>query len=107
MSNWATLTEARSLWADAPDEDEVLDLALDAAQEQCEAFAPALGEGAPVPAGYTLAVVTQARSVYRASALANQDGGIGPDGLVIRTFPLDWQVRQLLRPARRGAGLIR
>lgn len=107
MAAWVTNEYARARWADADGlADDVLSGYLASAQEQCEAFAPALAADAPVPERYRQAVVAQARSTYRAVELGNQDGGIGPDGYVVRTFPLDWQVQQLLRPKRSGPGLI-
>jgi hypothetical protein len=95
---WVTPEYVRERWSDAPLDDDVLNSYIDAAQFACEAFAPVLADGVEVPESYRLAVVAQARSIYRSVSLGNQDGGIGPDGFAIQTFPLDWTVKQFLRP---------
>ena len=77
---------------------------LTAAQTQCEAFAPALPDStttANVPANYKIAVLLQARALRRASTV-NEDNGVGPDGLTVTVFPMDWSVKRLLRPERMG-----
>lgn len=105
MAAWVTLDYVRDRWIDAPLDDEVAQSYVDAAQYACEAFAPVLADGVEVPESYRLAVVTQARSIYR-SMTGKQDGGSTDPEFVVQTFPLDWQVQQLLRPKRRGPGLI-
>lgn len=73
---------------------------LDAAQEQCEAFAPLLVAGDPVPARYRIACVYQAREIYRAGMRDEQDV-IGVGDYAIRARPLTSAIKQLLRPERR------
>jgi len=70
---------------------------LAAARTQCEAFAPALEEGEDVPENYRLAQALQARALYR-SGIAGSGDQIGPDGLTVTVFPMDWTVKRLLRP---------
>lgn len=69
------------------------------AQIQCTEFAPALTEGQPVPENYVAAQVLQARALVRAGIVGDGDrGGIPGEGVVV--FPMDWTVKNLLRPAR-------
>jgi hypothetical protein len=104
MADWADLEQARALWADAPDGDDLLGDLLDAAQEICEAYAPALATGAPVPARYTQAVVLQARETWQAM---DRDGDVlGFDGdYAVRVRPLSTSVKSLLRP-RKGRPVL-
>lgn len=73
---------------------------LSAAQEQCAAFAPAprLDEdGQPViPYSWKLAVVYQARALARAARTGSGDQMGGE--FTVTVFPMDWTVKQLLRP---------
>jgi len=101
---WVSDVEAEELWPDAAALDpDVLALLLTGAHEACVQFAP-VPEPTPVPARYKLAQVSQAKAVYR-SLVAGTDGTIGLDGQAVAVFPLDWNVKQHLRPAR-GRPLI-
>lgn len=91
-------------WADAPADDAALARLLQAAFEQCAAYAPALAEGAEVPGRYVLAQLMQARALYR-SVLAGSGEQIGPDGMTITVYPMDRTVKALLRP-RTGRPVI-
>ena len=100
MAPWATAADARTaeLWPDAGDVSEgFLELLLEAAQETCEAYAPALAADAPVPARYRIAVVMHARDVWNASR-RNPEGTMGPEDYAVQVRPLSLDVRQLLRP---------
>lgn len=92
--------ELRAIWPGVDDlEDDALAVVLAAARAQCEAFAPALGEGVPVPQRYRLAQAMQARALARAG-VASTDGSTlgGYEGEPVTVFPMDWQVKALLRP---------
>ena len=93
------------LWPDAPgDVDGVLTMYLDAAQDACTAYAPARTSYADIPESWRLAQAMQAANVYNAS-LAAPGGDIDGGGFGLTAHPLDWQVKQLLRP-RRALGAI-
>ncbi|WP_036963688.1 hypothetical protein [Promicromonospora kroppenstedtii] len=102
--SWITDEQAIGLWADAENlEPDVLQLLLASAYEDCVAFLPELPEGEdyedkPTP-NRVLAQLYQAKSRYNA-LLAGNDGQIGAGENTITLFPLDWQVKQLLRPKR-------
>ncbi|WP_053203797.1 phage gp6-like head-tail connector protein [Jiangella muralis] len=99
-TEWADKDDARLIWPDAVDmDDALLDHLLAVSQELCAAYAPALADGAPVPARYKQAVVQQARETW---SNAQRDGDVlGFDGdYAIRVRPLADSVKQLLRPNR-------
>lgn len=98
----ATLTDARLLWRDAPEDDDELQIVLDAAYGQCVAFAPAAPETPSVAdeARFATAHVMQARALYR-SATAGGGDSFGGEGFTVTVFPLDWSVKLLLRPPGR------
>lgn len=107
---WLTVDDVDTIEAfgftDAGDlAEDVLAAYLDVAKEACIAYAPPLAEGADVPASWRMAQAMQARNLFQSGAAAPADPGEGGTyGITAR--PLDWQVRQLLRP-RRGLGVIR
>lgn len=96
---WATKAEARTHWADAPADDARLDTLLGVATAACRAYAPVLADADPIPAGYMIATVYQAREVYSAAARDGQDV-IGFGDYAIRARPLPDAVKALLRPQR-------
>lgn len=99
---WATPDDAAEHWGDAPNLPAgTLNDLLEVATEQCQAYAPELAEGAPVPRRYTLATIYQARELRAASQRGEQDV-IGVGDYAIRARPLTAAVKQLLRPQRFG-----
>lgn len=103
---WITITEARDQWPDAPMDDDRLQQMLDAAHAQVVAYAPALADGAAVPANYREAELLQLMALGQATA-RNGDDVVGfGDGFAIRVRPLGQDVKSLLRP-RRGKPVVR
>jgi hypothetical protein len=102
---WLTLESARIRWADAPADDVTLYKLLDAAKLQCQAYAPALLLGARPPVNYLEAQYLQARALYM-SSISNQADSVGVDGYQVRSFPLDWNIRALLRPKKAMGGMF-
>lgn len=105
MSRWHDADSARNAWADAPDDDEQLDELLTVARGQVVRYAPQKAadptmaeDSDDVPAAYRVAQLRQAQNIWSASAV-DPAGGIG-DGadFVLRPHPLDWHVKQLIRP---------
>lgn len=96
VTTWLTPDMIPSRWPDAPTGDELEDLII-TAQQQCEIFAPALPDGAPVPARYRMAQLMQARAINTAKQTGAGDT-LGPEGQTVRVYPMDWQVKALLRP---------
>jgi hypothetical protein len=95
---WFTLDAARTAWADAPEDDGRLHTLLVVARTQCLAYAPALAVGAAVPRHYREAQLLQARGVWNAVRTDPNSQQMGADGFAAPVFPLDWTVKQLLRP---------
>lgn len=100
---WVTLGRARQDWADAPTDDVYLYRILEVARIQCLAFAPlALREDGtvpPPPPNFVQAQLAQARAIWN-FAKANPQDQIGMDGQAVRVYPLDDNIRKLLRPRR-------
>ncbi|ONI63908.1 hypothetical protein ALI44B_04590 [Leifsonia sp. ALI-44-B] len=96
---WYTFTTIRDVWDDAPQDDDILRLVMDSAKAQVLEFAPELEEDDPLPERYVLAHLMQTRNLWNASKI-DPDGGMGEGEFVLRPFPLDWQVKALLRPKR-------
>jgi hypothetical protein len=116
MTTWHDIESARDEWVDAPLDDDVLGELLDIAEQQVVAYAPALPEPTdeeledsgwtqPIPAAWRRAQLTQARNIWNA-AKVDPSGGVGDDTFVLRPHPLDWHVKQLLRP-RKGVPRVR
>lgn len=104
MTDWFTeddLEDVRHYW---PGVDEVfpdgLGVLLASARIQCEAYAPALAEGAGVPDNYRHAQTLQARALWRAGEARTADNMGGAEGMTVTVFPMDWTVKRLLRPQR-------
>lgn len=99
-SEWHTLDSVREDWDDAENiADAALWTLLELAREQVLEFAPILADGAAVPLRYREGQRMQARNLATANRVS-PDGGIGEGDFVIRPFPLDWHVKQILRPKR-------
>lgn len=99
-------------WADAPADPDVLASYLLAAYDQCVEYLPHRtcdGERVPVlpdlgsaaEARCRLAQIMQARAIYNSVVTGGGDQ-VGPDGMTVTVFPMDWTVRNLLRPRRVG-----
>jgi len=120
MAIWHTVESARDQWVDAPtddgeDEDATLSELLVVAKEAVLAYAPALDtsddliidedgyivnqDAEAIPESYRIAQLMQARNVWNSSK-ASPSGNLDNGEYGLSTFPLDWQVRQLLRPKR-------
>lgn len=91
---WMTCDEAALVWADAPDDYAVLYEVLTAARTACESFAPAAD---PIPANYRRAQLVQAKAIWAAER-PTFDNRAGDEDMSIGLYPLDWNVKQLLRP---------
>jgi hypothetical protein len=106
MAEWLTLDEVQDWWRDAPADEELLTLYLSSTVEQILAYGPesvALAIAADptaVPDSYRLAELVQVRNIWNAVKSDPASQGIGDEGFVFRPFPMDWTVKQIIRPAR-------
>lgn len=71
---------------------------LEVSQGQVKAYAPALADGAPVPASYRLATVLQARDNWQASRRVGDSVAIGDTAYAIRVRPLSDAIKAMVRP---------
>lgn len=106
LVGWVTVERARSGWADS-DTMSNRELAewLASAYAECEAYAPALAVGVDPSENLRVAQIYQARATWRALS-ENTQNQMGPDGYQIIVYPLDWTVKQMLRP-KRGKPVLR
>jgi len=103
---WLTLDGAREGWADAEAlPDRLLYTLLAVAKRDVLKFAPPIIEGALPPIEYVKAQGDQARNKLNAAKVDPASGGLGDDSFVVKPFPLDWTIRQTLRP-KRGVPVI-
>jgi hypothetical protein len=82
----------------------VLTVYLEVAKAACIAYAPTIPEDGDVPQAYRIAQAMQAANIYNA-AQASPGGDFDGGGYGLTAHPLDWQVKQLLRP-QSGVGVI-
>jgi hypothetical protein len=101
-AGWHTIDSARDEWTvgEATVDDRRLWQLLELAREQVIAFAPALAEDAAIPSSYRAGQLMQAQNLYNAGAVDPATGSTGDDQFALRPYPLDWMVKQVLRPAR-------
>jgi len=97
-AGWATIADARAGWRDAPANDAQLWRLLDVARRQVIEWAPAREAGTRPPSNEVTAQLTQARNVWNAVKSDPANQGIGDEGFVIRPFPMDWTVKNMIRP---------
>lgn len=106
-TTWHDAESARANWADAPYDDDALNELLAVAREQVVRYSPSKKDDAnvqpdseAVPVHYRLAQLRQVQNMWQA-ANVDSTGGVGDGGgFEIRpvTHPLDWHVKQIIRP---------
>lgn len=101
VSGWHTMSSARALWIGAPVDDVDLYELLTVARDQVLDFAPARFSepGAEVPVRFKRAQLMQARNIWNASKKDEQDQ-MGGEGFTVTVWPMDWSVKNLIRPKR-------
>lgn len=101
MATWHTPASVRAEWEDAEHiGDDLLAQLVTAAQDACEAFAPALPvDSTTIPDRYRLAQLMQVKNLWNAQQTA-PSGEFGGETFAIQPRPLDWHVKALLRPQR-------
>lgn len=101
-ANWLTTSEARTDWSDAPSDDRLLQMYLDAAREKIEAYAPAALVAADVEEILPRLLLAQralVRDLWNAlHANASADTDIGYDSFAVTRFPMSLHVKDLIRP---------
>ncbi|WP_419817005.1 hypothetical protein [Glaciibacter flavus] len=102
-TGWYTVDEAREDADDFRDQltDAVLYRLLTIARNDVLAYAPALPVTTPAtlpPAHYVASQLAQAVNVWNANRVDASNGSEGDGTFTIRPFPLDWAIKQTLRP---------
>lgn len=96
---WHNLDSIQEAWDDAANlDDEQLFELLEIAKQAVLAYAEALELDQWPPTNYWKAQAMQAQNVWNSSRVNPVSGGDGDGSFVLRPFPLDWQIKQLLRP---------
>lgn len=95
-TGWHTTVTARHNWPNSISDEFLYEL-LAMSRTQVEEYAPALPEDTKPPLRYRQAQLMQARNTLNA---AKTDPSTSADGelFILRPFPLDKNIRQLLRP---------
>ncbi|MEX1079808.1 MAG: hypothetical protein WED09_11945 [Homoserinimonas sp.] len=105
MTTWHDIETARDEWVDAPLDDDALTTLLAVAKQQVLAYAPTLPAVDPpvepeeIPDNYRYGQLEQAKNLWNAGRV-DAGGGVGDDTFVVRPHPLDWIIKQILRPRR-------
>ena len=105
LVGWVDQDVVALYWPEAEDLDPtVLHSYLLAAYEQCVLFLPPVEFApwpVPTPERFKHAQVMQARALFRSNVTGSGDA-LGGEGLTVTVFPMDWTVKNLLRPSRIG-----
>ncbi|QDZ14243.1 hypothetical protein [Humibacter ginsenosidimutans] len=120
MADWYTLETIRAQWREAPSNDDVLQQVLDASKASVLVYDngwswrrdPSLsvdGDGntidfpgdypeGKVPSSLVMGQRAQARNLWNANRVNPQNGDVGTDTFTLQPFPLDWVIKQIIRP---------
>lgn len=127
--DWYTVDTIGADWPDAPTTSaSVLQQLVDAGKQQVLAFdngytwantatlntdvngAPVAYPGdypaGAVPSNLVLAHRMQIRNLWNAAAVDPSNASTTDDTFIVRPFPLDWMVRQIIRPKTGGLGFV-
>lgn len=98
-NGWHTLDSARQEWGDAEALSDLnLFRLLELSRQQITVYGPTLAEGAPVPENYKRAQLMQARNLLNAIRVDPASGNTGEDTFSLTPYPLDWVIKQVVRP---------
>lgn len=107
MAKFYTAEEAAQAWAGlgVPDTAQLADL-LEVSRAEILAFSPVTDE-ANIPAGHRWAHLQHAKNIWNAQNV-NPSGTIGDDaqGFALTPHPIDWSIKQRLRPRRIFGGVV-
>lgn len=101
MATWYTPQTIKAVWREAQSiSDTELGELLEVAREECEAYAyPAdIAEPAAIPARVALAHRLHAQAIWNSQKTAGRDDDNTLSGQTVTVYPMDWQVKQHLRP---------
>lgn len=100
MATWHDIDSIRLAWSDADQiDDALLGELLEVARDAVVAYAPALSDEGALPTRYRLGQMVHVKNLWNASRVT-ASGDLGGDTFEIQPRPLDWHVKQILRPAQ-------
>lgn len=106
LDGWHTISSARTEWDGAKHlEDGRLFVLLEVAKRECIDYAPRRVVLPRPTIAAREAQLMHARNRNAAARVDPASGDAGVDGYGLSPFPLDWTVKQLLRPKRRFGGI--
>lgn len=106
LDGWHTIGSARTEWDGAKHlEDGRLYVLLETAKRECLSYLDGRVPPARPSLAYREAQLLHARNRNAAARIDPATGDAGVDGYSLGPFPLDWTVKQLLRPKRRFGGI--
>lgn len=107
MADWYDIDQVREDWISAPLNDDVLQELLDEAERQVIAYAPkryrlayeaaTVEEPFIVPGNLRYAQRRQCENLFNAGRV-DASGSVGEGSFVMTPHPLDWHVKQIIRP---------
>lgn len=109
VAGWLTVSEIRELWADAPADDFQLELILESARITCiehslmddDGTLRHWKQGDPVPPDYLTAQRLQCVAIWRTTQASVSEDTIGFEQTAVRVWPMNNDIRNLLRRPRR------
>lgn len=108
MSTWYTSATIRNVWRESKDmsDQEVVEL-LAVAREECEAYAypEDIADADNIPARVALAHRLHAQAIWNSQKTQGRDDDSTLSGQTVTVYPMDWQVKQHLRPRRPVPGI--
>lgn len=112
LVDWHTPDSVRSLWANAPTGDNLVDL-LAVARERCLEWEPYVPVYEPpeedadkVPRKYRVAQLMEAKALWDSIKTGPNTEGIGGEGYSVQVRPMSWVIKNVLRPPSPTAGLV-
>jgi pyruvate dehydrogenase complex dehydrogenase (E1) component len=111
MADWHDIESAREQWGDAEHiSDELLEELLEVARNDVMSYARKVDRDAydaateeepfDVPGNLRMAQRRQAENIWNATVITNPAGGTGGGDFILQPHPLDWHIKQLIRPRR-------
>lgn len=103
MAKWYDSSTIQNVWREARTMHESeLDELLAVAREECEEFAypEDVADPSNIPARVALAHRLHAQAIWNSQKTSGRDDDVTLSGQSVTVYPMDWQVKNHLRPKR-------
>ena len=100
FDGWLTIDATRRQWDSAPFSDAQLFRLLNLAKLQVLAYGSIDVSNGDFPEHYGDAQLAQARNLWNAARVDPANSQLGEGQFTIRPFPMDWTVKNMIRPKR-------